>query len=80
MSTSVSDAVFLPEDLNILQAFLDAWCEENSVTIDDDAAQEVAVGLMNWYRQSPPHKIRSLGDADGSFELPAVLQSLLEKL
>ncbi|AYD01356.1 hypothetical protein [Neorhizobium sp. NCHU2750] len=37
------------DDLELLQRFLDAWCEENGVEPDSDKAQAIASGLFNWY-------------------------------
>lgn len=75
-----STAALAPEDLEVLQTFLQAWCEENNAEITDKAAVEVASGLIDWYLfalgdrsllKPPPIKLASE---------PAELQRLLRKL
>lgn len=46
------------DDLELLQRFLDAWCEENGVEPESDRAQAIASGLFNWYEfelRDPDH-------------------------
>lgn len=38
------------DDLELLQRFLEAWCEENGVDPQSERAQSIASGLFNWYQ------------------------------
>jgi hypothetical protein len=38
------------DDLELLEKFLQAWCEENGVKPDSERAQAIASGLFNWYQ------------------------------
>lgn len=38
-----------PDDLELLQRFLEAWCEENGVDSAADSAADVAAALIDWY-------------------------------
>jgi len=46
---SSAKRVLATDDLELLQRFLDAWCEENGVRPDSEKAQAIASGLFNWY-------------------------------
>lgn len=45
-----SNIVLGSDDLELLQRFLEAWCEENDVEPESEQAQAIASGLMNWYQ------------------------------
>lgn len=45
-----SNIVLGSDDLELLQRFLEAWCEENDVGPESQEAQAIAAGLMNWYQ------------------------------
>ncbi len=45
-----SNIVLGSDDLELLQRFLEAWCEENGVGPESEEAQAIASGLMNWYQ------------------------------
>jgi hypothetical protein len=45
-----SNIVLGSDDLELLQRFLEAWCEENGVGPDSEQAQAIAAGLVNWYQ------------------------------
>jgi hypothetical protein len=48
---AMSSAVVLgSEDLEVLQRFLEAWCEENNVDAHSEKAADVASALFNWYQ------------------------------
>ena len=39
-----------PDDLELLQRFLEAWCDENAVDLTDESAADVASALIDWYQ------------------------------
>jgi hypothetical protein len=45
-----STMVLGSDDLELLQKFLEAWCEENDVSPESEQAQFIAAGLFNWYQ------------------------------
>jgi hypothetical protein len=45
-----SEVTLKSDDLELLQRFLEAWCEEHHVDLRDDRAAEVASALIDWYR------------------------------
>ena len=45
-----STMVLASDDLELLQKFLEAWCEENDVDPNSEQAQFIASGLFNWYQ------------------------------
>lgn len=47
------------DDLEEIDRFLDAWCEENGVDKNDGRAQEVASALIDWYSTSPSYRQKS---------------------
>ncbi|KQQ37104.1 MULTISPECIES: hypothetical protein [Rhizobium/Agrobacterium group] len=48
---NASSAIVLgSDDLELLQRFLEAWCEERHVDVSSEEAQTVASGLFNWYQ------------------------------
>lgn len=44
-----SEIALKSDDLELLQRFLEAWCEEHHVDITDDRAAEIASSLIDWY-------------------------------
>jgi hypothetical protein len=48
--TTNSEVALKSDDLELLQRFLDAWCEEHHVDHSDDRAIEVASALIDWYK------------------------------
>ena len=81
MKYSVPAEQFLdPEDLELLQTFLDAWCIENSVELADPAARQTATGLIDWYQHGLRDKTQFKATIFGIKELPRELDELLEKL
>ena len=47
------------DDLEEVNRFLNAWCEENGVEKTDGRAQEVASALIDWYSTSPSYRQKS---------------------
>jgi len=47
-----------PDDLEVLDKFLEAWCEENGVDRTDSAAQDVASSLIAWYQEDQKYRSR----------------------
>jgi hypothetical protein len=45
-----STIVLGSDDLELLQKFLEAWCEENDVDPNSEQAQFIASSLFNWYQ------------------------------
>ncbi len=39
-----------PDDLKLLQRFLEAWCEENGVDMTAGSAADIASALIDWYQ------------------------------
>jgi len=48
--TTSSAVVLGSDDLELLQRFLEAWCEENGVEQSSEKAADVASALFNWYQ------------------------------
>jgi hypothetical protein len=48
--TTSSAVVLGSDDLETLQRFLEAWCEENGVDQSSEKAADVASALFNWYQ------------------------------
>lgn len=81
MISAISSSQFLaPEDLSLLQTFLEAWCIENSVSVHDEAAQEVAAGLIHWYQDSGYDKSGLKAHITDAASLSPELQRLVETL
>ena len=47
-----------PDDLEVLEKFLKAWCEENGADRSDEAAKDVASALIDWYQEDPKFRSR----------------------
>jgi hypothetical protein len=81
MKTPVPVEPFLaPEDLALLQTFLEAWCIENSVSPTDPAARQTASALIDWYQKELRNKTQLKESIFGQTALPRELEDLLEKL
>ncbi|KQS82401.1 MULTISPECIES: hypothetical protein [unclassified Rhizobium] len=76
----ISNQILSSEDLALLQTFLEAWCAENGVGITDDAARDVATGLIHWYMDGLSDKSRFKDMIGDTRALPPALQELLERL
>lgn len=81
MNTPVpADQFLAPEDLELLQTFLEAWCIENAVPPTDPAARQTASGLIDWYQNGLRDKIQLKKTIFGQTALPRELEVLLAKL
>jgi len=58
-SPSYSTVPLSSDDLEEVNRFLNAWCEENGVDKTDGRAQEVASALIEWYATSPSYRHKS---------------------
>ena len=58
-SSSYSTVPLSSEDLEEIDRFLKAWCEENGVDRNNERAQEVASALIDWYSTSPSYRQKS---------------------
>ncbi len=67
-STAVSTTVLSSEDLEEIDRFHTAWCEENGVDKNDAEALDVASGLIDWYASDT--KYRDRAKLDHAPELP----------
>ncbi|TWF54210.1 hypothetical protein FHW37_10373 [Neorhizobium alkalisoli] len=47
-----SDVALTPDDLELLEKFLEAWCVENSVDMADNSAADIAAALIDWYQHA----------------------------
>ncbi|XUY29615.1 hypothetical protein RMR21_021715 [Agrobacterium sp. rho-8.1] len=67
-------------DLEEINRFHTAWCEENNVEKSDPRAIEVAAALIDWYSTSPAY--RQSAKLDHPPEVPSSQQidTLLERL
>ena len=62
-------AALSPDDLELLEKFLLAWCEENGVDRSDEAAVDIASSLIDWFRLDS--KARSRIQLSQRDDLPA---------
>jgi hypothetical protein len=72
--TQSSDVALAPDDLELLEKFLEAWCSENSVDVADKSAADIAAALIDWYRTTlsdrhlmkaePPVSLREAPEID----------------
>jgi len=58
-ASSYSTVPLSSDDLEEVNRFLNAWCEENGVDKSDGRAQEVASALIDWYATSPSYRQKS---------------------
>lgn len=69
-----------PDDLELLEKFLVAWCEENGVDRRDEAAADVASALIDWYRLDPKFGKRLKPTPDEDLPKSPEIQILLQKM
>ncbi len=69
-----------PSDLDMLRRFLEAWCEENHVSIAGEEARQVAVGLIAWYQSDLTDRSEFRKAFETSLPLPRELNTLLGRL
>ncbi|RWX78346.1 hypothetical protein EPK99_06915 [Neorhizobium lilium] len=77
---NLSTMPLAPDDLDLLRTFLEAWCDEHSVDVTDEAAADVASALIAWYQSDASD--RTLLKPEPSKPLPASprIQLLLQQL
>ncbi|HEX5934330.1 MAG TPA: hypothetical protein VFY63_09220 [Pseudorhizobium sp.] len=68
------------DDLELLQRFLDAWCEEHRVDASDEQAAEVASALFDWYMSENANRALLKADPLEMPPKPAKIQLLLRQL
>ncbi len=68
------------DDLEEIDRFLNAWCEENGVRRTDERAAQVASALIDWYMTSPSYrqkiKLSDTPDMPPSDNIEALLGKL----
>lgn len=68
ISNMGSTTVLSSDDLEEIDRFHTAWCEENGVDKTDAAALDVASGLIDWYVSDAKYRART--KLDHAPELP----------
>ena len=69
-----------PDDLDLLQKFLDAWCEEHDVAPTDREAVDVASALINWYQSPDSNRELLKGETAISSPTPLWMRALLRRI
>ncbi|NTE88044.1 hypothetical protein [Agrobacterium rubi] len=68
------------DDLEEINRFHVAWCEENNVEKTDPRAIEVASALISWYSTSPAYRQRAKLDHPPELPNSQHIETLLERL
>jgi len=69
-----------PTDLEILEKFLDAWCQENGVDRADATAEEIASSLIAWYQADAKRwSLEHFGET-AEPAIPPEIEELLRKI
>ncbi|MFN7026904.1 MAG: hypothetical protein ACK4QP_20780 [Pseudorhizobium sp.] len=79
-NSSRSEVTLKSDDLNLLQRFLEAWCEEHHVDLKDDRAAEVASALIDWYRSGMTDRDMLKSNPPLLPSKPDTIQHLLRRL
>ncbi|MDR6820810.1 hypothetical protein J2X76_006010 [Neorhizobium sp. 2083] len=79
-SETPSKAAITPDDLEVLEKFLDAWCEENGVDKSDDAAKDVASALIALYQEDPKYRSRIQLESSDALPVSREIEILLRKI
>jgi len=69
-----------PDDLDLLQKFLEAWCEENAVDLTDESAADVASALIDWYQFDLTERNLLKSEPADLPSKPSRIQQLLRRL
>lgn len=69
-----------PDDLELLQRFLEAWCQENGVDSSADSAADIAAALIDWYLFKVDDRSQLKLALDESLTATPQLQRLVGKL
>ncbi|WP_284778191.1 hypothetical protein [Agrobacterium sp. lyk4-40-TYG-31] len=72
--------VLSSDDLEEIDRFHTAWCEENNIEKTDDRATEVASALIDWYSTSPSYRQRTKLDHPPELPVSETIETLLERL
>jgi hypothetical protein len=73
-------SVLSSDDLEEINRFHTAWCEENNVEKMDPRAVEVASALIDWYSSSPAYRLRTKLDHPPDVPNSQQIEILLERL
>lgn len=80
LSNSVSSTVLSSDDLEEIDRFHTAWCEENGVDKDDAEALDVASGLIDWYASDTKYRARTKLDHEPALPESEQIKSLLMRI
>ncbi|WP_105428329.1 MULTISPECIES: hypothetical protein [Neorhizobium] len=69
-----------PDDLEVLEEFLKAWCEENGADRSDEAAKDVASALIAWYQEDSKYRRRVQLKNTDDIPLSREIEILLRKI
>ena len=75
-----STMVLASDDLELLQKFLEAWCEENDVDPNSEQAQFIASGLFNWYQFELNDRALMKTEPPGQLPESSELRQLMRQL
>jgi hypothetical protein len=78
--STLSLSVLSSDDLEEIDRFHTAWCEENHVEKIDPRAVEVATALIDWYSSSPSYRLRTKLDHPPDVPNSQQIDILLERL
>ena len=68
------------QDLEEIDRFHTAWCEENNVSKTDERAVEVASALIDWYVKSPSYRQRAKLDNPPDVPVSQEIEALMKDL
>jgi hypothetical protein len=75
--SSTSSKVLSSDDLEEIDRFHSAWCEENGVAKSDARALEVASALIDWYSADTRYRSSSKLDQAPALPVSEELKALL---
>ncbi|MGE7369172.1 hypothetical protein ACQKKX_08880 [Neorhizobium sp. NPDC001467] len=79
-SSSVSTTVLSSEDLEEINRFHTAWCEENGVDKADAKALDVASSLIEWYASDTKYRSRAKLEHEPALPESDRIRSLLMQI
>ncbi|MGF9562050.1 hypothetical protein [Neorhizobium sp. JUb45] len=80
LSNRVSSTVLSSDDLEEIDRFHTAWCEENGVDKTDAEALDVASGLIDWYASDTKYRSRTKLDQAPALPESERIKSLLMRI
>ena len=80
VSITVLPTVLSSDDLEEIDRFHTAWCEENGVDKNDAEALDVASGLIDWYASDTKYRTRAKLDQAPSLPESERIKSLLMQI